>query len=72
MVQAGQGSDSWGHRGDMEGMGQYWRGWLGAVLRVAGEMLTGRRWLSWCRGGGEGRRRAVLMAGAGWCGQWCL
>lgn len=55
MEQAGQGSDSWGHWGDVEGMGQYWRGWVGAALRVAGEMLTRWRWLSWFRGGVEGR-----------------
>lgn len=61
-VQVGQGSGSWGHWGDVEGMGQYWRGWVDATLRVAGNTLTGWRWLSWCRSGGEGRRGGTVCA----------
>lgn len=62
---AGQGSDHWGHWGDMERMEQYWSGCVDAALRVAAELLTGWSWLSWCRGGGEGRRRGCAAAWGG-------
>jgi len=61
-----QDGGSWGHWGDVEGMGRYWRAWVGAAVRFAGEMLSGWRWLSWCRGRDQGGG-AVLMPRAGGC-----